>query len=154
MQKIRQQNTQNTLLNMKTSKILRENTLPNNNKHGCRFILEQRANFQKNRAKKGKICRSHCENSVLSIMNSEAGTRYISAKLLPCVEGTRAEGVKPKSFHQRQWLKYEMYSCISNFVLLTKSYKVSGHMALFDKIIFSIQQKYQLGTQFWSETQH
>ena len=44
--------------------------------------------------KKDKIRRSHYENSVLSIMNSEAGTRYISAKLLPCVEGTRAEGVK------------------------------------------------------------
>ena len=63
---------------------------------------------------------------------------------------------KPELFHQRQWLKYDIYSigCISNLVLLTKSYKMSGHMALFDKIIFSIQQKYQLGTQFWSETQH
>ena len=47
---------------------------------------------------------------------------------------------KPESVHQRQWLKYEIQSigCISTFVLLIETCKMSGHMTLFDKIDFSI----------------
>ena len=52
---------------------------------------------KKIKPKNGKIRRSQCENSVLSIMHSEAGTRYISNKPLPSREGTRAERVKRRA---------------------------------------------------------
>ena len=53
-------------------------------------------------------------------MNSEAGTRYISAKLLPCVEGTRAEGVKLRTglFYKASEFAWANFVHLEEFVFL------------------------------------